>query len=327
MFYSIRHSTRFRYSEPVRQSVMEVMMQPRSEATQAVRQFELTTDPRARIFARRDFLGNIVHHFDIPGAHTALNIIAETLVEVDDDSLLPQPEGAPGWDALDEMNENAENWDYLTPSKFCHMTPLLQAFKTELDLTRRDTPLQVAIDLNSAMFDSFAYVQRYTRADSPIDVALEARKGVCQDFSHIMIALLRDMGVPARYVSGYLYHRENSDDRSVADATHAWIEALLPGERAGSSGWVGLDPTNKLFAAQRHIRTAIGRDYSDVPPTHGIYRGRTKAELQVAVSVTLADAPKPEEMEPIGAAAWMSIPDSALNFADDMEEMVQQQQQ
>ena len=327
MFYSIRHSTRFRYSQPVRQSVMEVMMQPRSEGTQAVRQFDLTTDPRTRIFARRDFLGNIVHHFDIPGAHTALSIIAETLVEVDDDGLLPQPEDAPGWDELDAMNEDSENWDYLTPSKFCHMTPLLREFKEEIGLSRRDNPLQIVIELNEAVYEKFAYVQRFTRADSPIDVALEARKGVCQDFSHVMISLLRDLGIPARYISGYLYHRENSDDRSVADATHAWVEALLPGDREGSSGWIGFDPTNKLFATQRHIRTAIGRDYADVPPTHGIYRGKTKAELQVAVSVTLADAPRPEETKPIGASAWMSIPDSTLNFADDMEEMVQQQQQ
>ena len=200
-------------------------------------------------------------------------------------------------------------------------------FKDEIGLTRRDNPLQVVADLNEAIYEKFSYVQRFTRADSPIDVALEARKGVCQDFSHVMISLLRDLGIPARYVSGYLYHRENSHDRSVADATHAWIEALLPGEREGSSGWIGFDPTNKLFATGRHIRTAIGRDYADVPPTHGIYRGKTKAELQVAVSVHLADAPKPEEMAPVSAAAWMSIPDSALNFADDMEEMVQQQQQ
>ena len=324
MFYSIRHSTRFRYSEPVRQSVMEVMMQPRSEATQSVRQFDLTTDPRARVFARRDFLGNIVHHFDIPGAHSALNIIAETLVEVDEPGLLPQPQDAASWDDLDEMNRTSDNWDYLMPSKFCYVTPLLMEFKKELNISRRDTPLQVAIDISDRVFESFDYVQQYTRADSPIDVALEARKGVCQDFSHIMISLLRDLGIPARYVSGYLYHRENSNDRSVADATHAWVEALLPGG-GHSGGWIGLDPTNKLFATERHIRTAIGRDYADVPPTHGIYRGKTKAELRVAVHVSPADAPKPEEMEPIGAAAWMSIPDTALNFSDDMEEMVQQQ--
>ena len=325
MFYSIRHSTRFRYSEPVRQSVMEVVMQPRSEGTQAVRQFDLTTDPRARIFARRDFLGNIVHHFDIPGAHSALNIIAESLVEVDEPGLLPQPDQAGSWDDLDQMVRAGDYWDYLMPSKFCRSTELLQAFATEHDIVRRDTPLALTIAINDAVYSSFSYVQQYTRADSPIDVALEARKGVCQDFTHIMISLLRELGIPARYVSGYLYHRKDTNDRSVADATHAWVEALLPGE-APNGGWLGFDPTNKLFATERHIRTAIGRDYADVPPTHGIYRGKTKAELRVAVHVAPADAPKPEEMEPIGAAAWMSIPDTALNFSDDMEEMVQQQQ-
>ena len=325
MFYSIRHSTRFRYSEPIRQSVMEVMMQPRSENTQSVRQFELTTDPRTRIFARRDFLGNIVHHFDIPGAHSALAIIAESLVEVDEPGLLPQIDASATWDELDKLVRGQDYWDYLMPSKFCHSTDLLQQFETEIGAAREGTPLEMVTHLNDAVFESFDYVQQYTRADSPIDVALEARKGVCQDFTHIMIAMLRDLGIPARYVSGYLYHRKDTDDRSVADATHAWFEALLPGEGPGS-GWVGFDPTNKLYATERHIRTAIGRDYSDVPPTHGIYRGKTKAELRVSVHVAPADAPKPEEMEPIGAAAWMSIPDSALNFSDDMEEMIQQQQ-
>ena len=325
MFYTIRHSTRFRYSEPIRQSVMEVMMQPRSESAQSVRQFELTTDPRTRIFARRDFLGNIVHHFDIPGAHSALAIIAETLVEVDEPGLLPQVDESANWDELDEIVHENDYWDYLMPSKFCRSSALLQEFKKEVGAAREGTPLEMVTQLNDAVYQSFDYVQRYTRADSPIDVALEARKGVCQDFTHIMIALLRDLGIPTRYVSGYLYHRKDSEDRSVADATHAWLEALLPGEGPGS-GWVGFDPTNKLFATQRHIRTAIGRDYADVPPTHGIYRGKTKAELRVSVQVTPADAPRPEEMEPIGAAAWMSIPDSALNFSDDMEEMIQQQQ-
>ena len=324
MFYSIRHSTRFRYSEPIRQSVMEVMMQPRSEGAQSVRQFDLTTDPRTRIFARRDFLGNIVHHFDIPGAHSALAIIAETLVEVDEPGLLPQIDASATWDELDKMVRATDYWDYLMSSKFCRSTELLRAFKAEVGSAREGTPLEMVMHLNDAVFESFAYVQQYTRADSPIDVALAARKGVCQDFTHIMISLLRDLGIPARYVSGYLYHRQDSDDRSVADATHAWLEALLPGNGPGS-GWVGFDPTNKLFATQRHIRTAIGRDYADVPPTHGIYRGKTKAELRVSVHVSPADAPKPEEMEPIGAAAWMSIPDSALNFSDDMEEMAQQQ--
>jgi transglutaminase-like putative cysteine protease len=302
---------------------MEVMMQPRSEGDQTVRQFELSTDPRARIFARRDFLGNIVHHFDIPGQHTSLSVIAEALVEVDPPLPLPHSLEMSDWDGLDEMIKTGDFWDYLMPSKFSRSTPALQKFKSEIGLAREVTdPLTTLRNLNEAMFNSFDYVPQFTRSDSPIDMALDARKGVCQDFSHIMIALLREIGIPARYVSGYLYHRTGSHDRSVVDATHAWIEALLP-----RLGWVGLDPTNNLICSERHIRTAIGRDYSDVPPSKGVHRGKAIGEIRVAVHVTPADAPKPEDLDSLGTAAWMQLPDSALNMADDMEEMSSQQQQ
>jgi transglutaminase-like putative cysteine protease len=322
MFYSIRHSTRFRYSEPVRQSVMEVMMQPRSEGNQTVRQFELSTDPRARIFARRDFLGNIVHHFDIPGQHASLSVIAEALVQVDSPNPLPQSLEMSDWDGLDNMIQAGDYWDYLMPSKFSHSTPALQKFKSEIGLSReKSDPLTTVKNLNETMFAAFDYVPQFTRSDSPIDIALDARKGVCQDFSHIMSSLLRDIGIPTRYVSGYLFHRTDSHDRSVADATHAWIEAFLP-----RLGWVGFDPTNNLVSSERHIRTAIGRDYADVPPSKGVHRGKASGEIRVAVHVTPADAPKPEDLDSLGTAAWMQLPDSALNMADDMEEMSSQQQ-
>jgi Transglutaminase-like superfamily len=122
--------------------------------------------------------------------------------------------------------------------------------------------------------------------DSPIDEAIESCQGVCQDFAHIMIALVRRLKIPCRYVSGYLYRSAWDHDRSVVDATHAWVEAFLP-----PLGWVGFDPTNCLLAGDRHIRTAIGRDYADVPPTRGIFRGQTPSELSVAVRVTASIEP------------------------------------
>lgn len=322
MFYSIRHSTRFRYSDAVRQSVMEAMMHPRSEGGQSVRQFEINTEPRARVFVRRDFLGNLVHHFDVPGAHETLAIVTESLVEVSAPRLLPLFGHTSDWKALDEMARAGDLWDYLHPSRFCHMTPLLREFAEEIGWARRDDPISLVQSLNKTIYEKFAYVQQTTRADSPIDEALEARQGVCQDFTHIMIALLREIQIPARYVSGYLYHRKDTQDRSVADATHAWCEVLLPGYN-----WIGLDPTNNLLATERHIRTAIGRDYSDVPPTRGSYiktRGKGTGEMKVAVHVTPADEPRPEELEPLGAALWMSIPDSALNLTEGLEEIAQQ---
>ena len=127
---------------------------------------------------------------------------------------------------------------------------------------------------------------REARAPIPIDEAIESRNGVCQDFAHTMIALVRHLRIPCRYVSGYLYQGEQDADRSASNAMHAWIEAFLP-----HLGWVGFDPTNTLLAHERHIRTAIGRDYADVPPTSGVYSGRSESALYIAVQVTAFDQP------------------------------------
>jgi transglutaminase-like putative cysteine protease len=148
--------------------------------------------------------------------------------------------------------------------------------------------------LNAAIYDLFEYVPHSTRVDSPIEQALSARQGVCQDFAHIMIALVRRLHVPCRYVSGYMFHRDEPEkDRSLEGASHAWVEALVPG-----LGWVAFDPTNNLVGGDRHIRVAIGRDYADVPPTRGVYKGEAQSELSVAVTVSPADTVAPEHATP-----------------------------
>src|SRR5260370_971135 len=130
-------------------------------------------------------------------------------------------------------------------------------------------------------------------------VTLKERRGVCQDFAHIMTTLVRELRIACRYVSGYLFHRAEDQDRSAADATHAWVEALLPG-----LGWVGFDPTNNLVAGERHIRVAIGRDYGDVPPTRGVFKGEAKSELSVAVQVSPSSGPLPEDKLP-ASTNWL----------------------
>jgi transglutaminase-like putative cysteine protease len=137
-------------------------------------------------------------------------------------------------------------------------------------------------------------VPNSTKVDSPIAEALQARQGVCQDFAHIMIALVRRLNIPCRYVSGYMFHRDDTEnDRSLEGASHAWVEALVP-----RLGWVAFDPTNNLVGADRHIRVAIGRDYADVPPTRGVYKGEAQSELSVAVTVSPADTAPPEPAMP-----------------------------
>jgi transglutaminase-like putative cysteine protease len=290
MHYSILHVTKFRYSAPITESVMQLWMQPRSEAIQRCLKFELTLRPSARPSHYRDPLGNIVHHFDIPGQHTQLVIKAESLVEMQTPEPLPRALAPSTWDELDAMVAAEDYWDMLMPSHFARPTDLLRELARELRVERRDDPLTVLRELNTAIYNHFDYVPQSTSVDSPIDDALRARKGVCQDYSNIMIALARELRIPCRYVSGYLFHRVEYNDRSAQDATHAWAEALLP-----RLGWVGFDPTNNLLAGERHIRVAVGRDYQDVPPTRGVFKGTAESELSVAVQVKPAEQPDSEE--------------------------------
>lgn len=295
MFYSIRHLTKFRYETPVSESVMETRMHPRNEVNQRCLTFHLAVSPRCRAFSYRDYLGNHVHHFDIPGQHSQLVIIAEALVDLQVPPQFPASLTPAAWDELDALVRDGDYWEMLLPSEFAKPTPSLLKLAGQLEVRRRDDPLTVLRELNSALYSSFEYALKSTRVDSPIDDAIRARQGVCQDFAHIMIALVRTLKIPCRYVSGYLHRRVEDHDRSAEDATHAWVEALLP-----HLGWVGFDPTNNLIATDRHVRTAIGRDYADVPPTKGIFRGKTASELSVAVRVTASEvAPEVDSGLPV----------------------------
>lgn len=294
-FYSVRHMTCFQYEHPVSESLMEVRIHPRTDANQRCFSFSLSVSPRCRVFSYRDHLGNNVHHFDIPGQHRELVIIGRALVELQEFSAIPQSLPASSWQELDEFVRTGDYWEMLLPSKFARPTPSLFKLAEEIGAVRRDDPLTLLREINARLHDIIAYVPSSTRVDSPIDEAIERREGVCQDFSHIMIALVRNLGIPCRYVSGYLHHRPTDHVRSVESATHAWIDAFLP-----HLGWVGFDPTNDLLAHESHIRTALGRDYADVPPTRGVFRGRTTSELRVAVQVNEhVTAPDTDEDWPI----------------------------
>jgi transglutaminase-like putative cysteine protease len=295
---------------------MELRMRPRTEGPQRCLSFQVSVDPRSHVNEYRDYLGNAVHHFNVPGKHTQLRIVAEALMEVTASPELPESLPASAWGDLDNTVAQGDYWEMLVPSQFARPSPALDGLVREFRIERRADPLTVVRDVKQAMSEWFEYAPKSTHVDSPIDHALEARRGVCQDFAHITIALLRQVRIPCRYVSGYLYHQPKTRDRSANGATHAWVEALLPG-----LGWVGVDPTNNLFAGERHVRTAIGRDYADVPPTRGVFKGEAGSELSVAVTVAPADAPPPPENELTITQDWAAI------AASDAEEAAQEQQQ
>lgn len=319
MFYAIRHLTRFRYSTPVSESLMEVRKQPRSEGPQGCLAFQLNVIPRARVFSYRDYLGNTIHHFDVPGRHRHLAVISESLVDLHPPTEIPESLPAAAWGEIDAAAANGDYYEMLMPSHFARPGAAVESLAAALNIVRRDDPLSLLREMNSAIYEWFEYAPKTTRVDSPIEEALNTRKGVCQDFTHVMITLVRRIGIPCRYVSGYLFHSKEAPERSPVGASHAWLEAFLPG-----LGWVGFDPTNNHIAGERHIRTAIGRDYADVPPTKGIFKGAATSELTVGVSVELTDGPPPPEKPQPIPEEWQSLASPAPE-TESKQQMQQQQ--
>ncbi|GAB5519881.1 MAG: transglutaminase family protein [Rhodothermales bacterium] len=295
MQYAVHHVTHFRYEHPVSESIMEVRMRPRNDQRQRCYAFSLDVEPATNVFWFEDGDKNLVHHFNIPNRHDTLKLTAESVVEVKAHPL-PDRLAHSAWDALDALFDDGQFWSYTHPTALTQPSDLLSTFASELDWGRRADPLSLLKALTATIRNTFDYDGQATHVHSPIDDALANRKGVCQDFAHIFIALARQLSVPCRYVSGYLFHNPDSD-QSADDATHAWAEAYLP-----ELGWVGFDPTNNLVVDDRHIRVAVGRDYRDVPPTRGIFKGDTTSALEVGVRVVPSAMTFDEQWSPVMVA-------------------------
>ncbi|MBV9331981.1 MAG: transglutaminase family protein [Alphaproteobacteria bacterium] len=321
MFYSIRHITRFRYAAPVRETVMELRMQPRSEGPQMLRSFQIVTAPRAHLYAYTDHFGNAVYHFNSLREHNELRIEVQAVVELAAPTALPEMADPLEWQRYNEFNLTDDHFDFLEPSQFARSSgPLLAFMESQNLVTPRADPLTALKQLNAVLNTAFDYAPGVTDVHSPIEHALKERRGVCQDFTHIMLAICRQWKIPARYVSGYLCHRRKDPDRSEDGATHAWVEAWLP-----SFGWIGFDPTNGILSGDRHIRAAVGRDYADVPPTRGTFKGGAESELAIAVAVEPTQAPIRHE-DFLRVARPMSSPQPTPSMPERIYHQQQQQQ-
>jgi transglutaminase-like putative cysteine protease len=323
MRYSIRHVTTFEYDAPIAESVMELRMRPATTGAQRCLQFDVTVEPEARVFAFQDSRGNWVHHFNVPQRHERLTIAAQAQVDLESPAPLPGALPHDAWTEVDRQGADGEDWDFRHESAFTPWSDALIGFADSLaSARRRDVdPLTTVRQVMAAIHREFEYVPKSTRVDSPVDEALAARRGVCQDFSHIMLATLRRLGLPCRYVSGYLAPRDvdRTGSRSAPIATHAWVEVKLPG-----IGWIGLDPTNNDEAGTRHISVGIGRDYADVPPTRGVFKGRSSSTLSVSVGISAGDT-LPTIDPAVMQVRWTR--EQAAQPAADRERRLHQQQQ
>lgn len=283
MLLQLTHTTDLTYSDLISESVMELRMCPRQEHDQHRLAFALAVGPQAAVTSYFDWLGNLVHAFTVNKFHRQIRLVATSVVETQRFRLDPldlvdlYP---PSPDAYDY-----DTWDFLNFSGPVMDSTGLRSLAAEVQ-AREGEPLgAIAQRMLDLIHTRFTYQQGMTTSASPISETLEHGCGVCQDFTHLMIGLSRAMGVPARYVSG-LVHPDRERYRGFTQ-THAWCELLFP-----SSGWVGFDPTNHCTVSQNFVKVAVGRDYRDVPPNKGVYRGKAAESIAVAVhSDELEDIP------------------------------------
>jgi transglutaminase-like putative cysteine protease len=288
MRYQVVHATSYFYSEPVPLCQNEVHLEPRDTARQICRAHRLVISPRPQKMEKsRDYFGNPIHFFTIGEGHSELSVSAHSEVELRSADYLPPEESQP-WEQVRAATERMPPKDLVEVRQFAFDSPhvacdaQLAAFAGESFAPGRPW-LEGALDLMARIHRDFAYDPTATNVTTPLATVLAMRRGVCQDFAHLQIGCLRSLGLPARYVSGYLLTTTLPGEPKLigADASHAWASAWCE-----EFGWVDFDPTNNVVPSLDHVTVAWGRDYSDVCPIKGIFVGGGEHRMNVSVDVT-----------------------------------------
>ncbi|HEY2203770.1 MAG TPA: transglutaminase family protein [Pseudonocardia sp.] len=269
------HSTGYRYSSSVTQSYNEVRLTPRSDSRQNVIVSRVETVPATRSYRYRDYWGTAVTSFDLHAPHTELEVVATSVVETADP--VPVSHEA-SWAEITGEEVADAHTEMLEFSRYVPADNQLAAIAGQMRRNLR--PAEAALATCKWAHDNLRYQAGTTGVHTSAVEAWQAGEGVCQDYAHLTLALLRQLGIPARYISGYLIpHRDVEIKQTVSGESHAWIEVW-------TGAWWGYDPTNDIEIGQRHVRVALGRDYADVAPLKGIYIGGGAEALEVTVDMT-----------------------------------------
>ena len=277
MQFTILHQTTYRYVKPIHESYTVCHLQPLSDLDQYCTRFDLSIVPRTRVFGYIDRFFNYVHHFSMIPEHPVLSIAARSTVVTARPPVAPIPEPS---------SREALLADPLLPRlyDFLHPSPLIEFGQNLHELSREigepeDDLVAWYMRAGAHVEESFSYSKTATTVRTAVDESIRLRAGVCQDFAHVLIALCRVNAIPARYVSGYIFSGQ-ADSVLGADASHAWCEAYLP-----PHGWIGYDPTNGILINEGFVKIAVGRDYRDVSPVRGVYKGLSQATMSVNVGM------------------------------------------
>jgi transglutaminase-like putative cysteine protease len=280
MLLSILHRTTFRYAGKAHESFNEARLRPLDDDTQQCHQFSFRVSPAALPREFDDFYGNKVQYFEVIPAHARLIVEATSVVETKPMDERPRIASV-SHEQLQASSEREMLAEFYTESQY---VPLGDELSDEADVALAGGRSDVWGDvrrLASHIHRTVTYRPRATGVDTLATDVLEIRMGVCQDFAHLHLGLCRSLGIPARYVSGYFFN--NALRPREVEASHAWTEAWIPGH-----GWAAFDPTHDRVADDRYVRLAIGRDYADIRPVNGTYRGAPTRSMKVDVAVRQA---------------------------------------
>ncbi|CAM4420692.1 transglutaminase family protein [Zobellia nedashkovskayae] len=295
MIFNITHITKYEYNAPVSYCHNIATLRPRESNGQQLLSYKIDVVPEpAEISERVDFFGNYLTRFSIQTQHTVLKVITQSKVLRDytqqhESFFSDSCKGVTLNDALNALNSNdpeiIEAKQYILESIFIRKTD--QAIKdyAELSFNGNRSVFEAAYELMQRIYTDFDFDSGFTTISTPIDEVMREKKGVCQDFAQIAIACIRSIGLPARYISGYIetLPPEGKEKLVGSDASHAWFAIYIP-----TFGWVDFDPTNNQIPLNQHIVVGWGRDYYDVPPLKGVVFGSGKSKLKVAVDIAAA---------------------------------------
>lgn len=297
--FQIIHITRYEYEKPVAESVNEIRIFPYEEPFQETLSHELHISQQPSLFTYRDYWGNKTGVFNLLGSHRELVIESRLQVRVMERSQFPLNQSG-GLDALKEqVGRDFALVELARPESIRSqenigwiIRQVLQPWKSVSVLIQ---------DCSQYIYQHFHYIKGITSVETTLDQVLDLHSGVCQDFAHVLLQVLRTLGIPARYVSGYIC--PNRQGLRGEGATHAWVEAWIP-----PLGWAGIDPTNNVWITNNHVKLALGRNFKDCSPVRGTFRGPSRQQLSVFVSVSYEDGNSFEDLNLV-AGKPLSIPE------------------
>jgi transglutaminase-like putative cysteine protease len=288
--YHIKHITRYTYPSPVIDSANQVILFPLNDERQEVVKHELVITDQPSMEVYTDYFGNKVGIFSAIKPHWQLTI-ESTIEVIIQETKLPENDmtAAKQWDNLNLIREQFPYMDFMLLENFDFFDEI-SAIVTSL-MNESITPVAIAGEMSSFVYKNFEYKKGITNVETQVDEIWKLKAGVCQDFAHVLLVMLRIVGIPARYVSGYICPK-NHELRGEG-ATHAWVEAYIP-----FYGWLGFDPTNNCIASDRHVRLAVGRSFTDCTPVKGTYKGSSEHTLEVSVTIENGSPKNEDFVEP-----------------------------